>query len=237
MNNYYRQIVEQINQTARKNPQPSKHFNLSKYMGTTHTIVNITTSQLREIIKNWTRENKDIAVGELIDVLDSFYVSNSHTDRSVGGKMLEYLPKQRQQIPPEHIDKWLTGARGWEEVDSLCQNSFTAHEVFENWKEWEKLLKKFVSDKDVHKRRASLVLLVRPVRESGDYRLTKMSFGNIEKLKAEKDILITKAISWLLRELIVYHKQEVVECLDKNGSTLPKIAVRETKRKLTTGKK
>ncbi|MDP2951009.1 MAG: DNA alkylation repair protein, partial [bacterium] len=64
-----------------------------------------------------------------------------------------------------------------------------------------------------------------------------LAFENIEKLKPEKDILITKAISWLLRNLIKYHKKEVADYLKKNKNSLPKIAVRETEKKIKTGKK
>ena len=53
----------------------------------------------------------------------------------------------------------------------------------------------------------------------------------------EKDILITKAISWLLRSLVKYHKNEVDQVIEQNKETLPKIAIRETKRKIETGRK
>ena len=59
----------------------------------------------------------------------------------------------------------------------------------------------------------------------------------LSQLKGDKDILITKAISWLLRDLIKHHREQVVYYLDKNSDNLPKIAIRETKNKLITGKK
>ena len=101
----------------------------------------------------------------------------------------------------------------------------------------EKNISQFSMDKNIHKRRASLVLLTFPVRKSQDKRLSDLAFTNIEKLKNENDILITKAISWLLRSLIANHRKEVEIYIDKNINSLPKIAIRETKRKLTTGRK
>ncbi|MBI2314815.1 DNA alkylation repair protein [Candidatus Daviesbacteria bacterium] len=35
--------------------------------------------------------------------------------------------------------------------------------------------------------------------------MADLAFENIDKLKAEKDVLITKAISWVLRSLIKNH--------------------------------
>jgi 3-methyladenine DNA glycosylase AlkD len=75
------------------------------------------------------------------------------------------------------------------------------------------------------------------VRYSDDARLSDLSFALIERLKGERDILITKAVSWLLRNLTLRHKQEVAAYLKANGASLPPIAVRETTRKLKTGTK
>lgn len=237
MNQYHQEILGEINKVAKLNRQESGHFNVGKYMGTSKPIINITNPQTREIVKNWLKAHKNLSLQELVDMLDSLFRGESHTERSLGGKILEYLPRLRAQIEPQCLDTWLEGAEGWGEVDSLCQSSFTASELLDNRHEWEKLLKKFVEDKDVHKRRAALVLLVKPVRESDDQRLTDLAFENLDKLKKEKDVLITKAVSWLLRSLIEKHKDEVVNYLQKNQESLPKIAVREVSRKLLTGKK
>ncbi|KKS65087.1 MAG: hypothetical protein UV33_C0013G0017, partial [Candidatus Daviesbacteria bacterium GW2011_GWA1_42_6] len=99
------------------------------------------------------------------------------------------------------------------------------------------LLNKFVKDPDIHKRRASLVLLTKPVSHSDDPRFSDLAFENLDKLKKEKDILITKAVSWLLRDLIKYHRDRVEDYLKANKAILPKIAVREVTNKLQTGKK
>jgi len=92
-------------------------------------------------------------------------------------------------------------------------------------------------DGNPSRRRASLVLLTKSVRGSNDARLSKLAFKNIDLLKGEKDILITKAVSWLLRSLIKNHRVEVVDYINKNRQILPKIAIRETERKLKTGRK
>lgn len=237
MNQHHQEILEEIKMVARSNPNISSRFDPGRYMGTSKPCINITNPQTREILKKWVKEHKDISLDELLFLLDSTFAGKSHTERSLGGKLLEYLPKQRQEIDPACLDKWLIGAEGWGEVDSLCQSSFEAKEILAKWEEWEKFLKKFVGDKDIHKRRASLVLLTGPVRQSDDTRFSDLAFKNIEKLKGEKDILITKAISWVLRSLIKNYKSRVMEYLKRSGSTLPKIALKETTKKLLTGKK
>lgn len=64
-----------------------------------------------------------------------------------------------------------------------------------------------------------------------------MAFTNIDKLKKDPEILVTKAISWLLRDLIKHKRQRVGTYLKENENTLPRIALRETKAKLLTGRK
>lgn len=237
MNKHHREILEEIKKIDSSNPKISNHFNLNKYMGTTRHIYNITNPQIREIAKTWAKENKDISLDDFLIVLNSFFKGESHNEKSFGGKLLEYFPKLRKDIQPNCIDTWLTGAQGWGEVDSLCQSSFTAKEILDKWNEWKKLLIKLNNNKDIHKRRASLVLLTKSVRESNDEKLSNLAFENIDKLKNEKDILITKAISWLLRDLTKNYRQQVENYLKENQSTLPKIAIRETTKKLQTGRK
>jgi 3-methyladenine DNA glycosylase AlkD len=151
--------------------------------------------------------------------------------------LLGVYPKIRKELDPHLLDKWLSKLAGWVEIDTLCQSTFTASELLQEWDIWLLLLREFNKSSDISKRRASLVLLVKPVRESADPRLAKIAFENIDRLRFEKEILITKAISWLLRVLIKHHRTEVEAYLTKRAEDLPKIALRETHKKLDTGKK
>ena len=56
-------------------------------------------------------------------------------------------------------------------------------------------------------------------------------------MKSERPILITKAVSWLLRALADRHHAAVTAYIDANEATLPKIAIREARTKLKTGTK
>lgn len=174
---------------------------------------------------------------EFKGLLYSLSRGKSHSEFGVIGKLLEYLPEYRKKLEPWFLDSWLDYAEGWAEVDCICQGNFTEEEILSKWPEWSKLVKDFSNSENVHKRRASLVLLTGPVRHSEDGRLSDLAFKNIDKLKGEKDILITKAISWLLRDLTKNHRNKVEHYLEKNADSLPKIAVRETKNKLKSGRK
>ena len=147
------------------------------------------------------------------------------------------FPKFRSQLPLSRLDSWLGELEGWAEVDSTCQTVFSAADLLADWHGWEALLEALSLDDNVNKRRASLVLLTAPITKSADERILELSFRLIDRLKSEKDKRITKAVSWLLRKGIKQHRAAIADYLDANAESLPAIALRETRKKLATGKK
>ncbi len=209
---------------------------VKKYLGTTKKYYGLKTDVKIREIKAYLK-SQNLYHEEIQNLLLSLSRGDSFEELSTIGLVLNLYPDYRKNLKPEILDKLLNRVEGWAETDTICQLCFTAEDILSRWDEWKKLLKKFVSDPNIHKRRASLVLLTKPLRQSDDSRLPKLAFANTDKLKHEKDILITKAVSWILRSLIKFHWKEVEKYLDHNLDTLPKIAIRETKNKLLTGVK
>jgi len=98
-----------------------------------------------------------------------------------------------------------------------------------------RFIRKLSLDKNINKRRAALVFLTVPIRYSEDKRLAALAFEVIEKLKPERHIMITKAVSWLLRSMVRHHQRAVAAYVRENRHSLPAIAVRETTRKIHDG--
>ena len=208
-----------------------------RYIGTDKPYHGFTTKQISDLAKKIVKENK-LNSSEIIQLLNSLYQNGtSYTEIVIGPMILSLCPETLKKFNPQNLDLWLNYTHGWAEDDVLCQSIFTAENVLNKWSEWQKILTKFNQDSNINKRRASLVLLTKSVRQSDDSRLAKLAFENIENLKGEKDILITKAVSWLLRSLVTFHKNEVLDYLEKNKETLPKIAYREALSKALTGRK
>ncbi|HWS49251.1 MAG TPA: DNA alkylation repair protein [Candidatus Methanoperedens sp.] len=207
------------------------------YLGSNKPTLGIKSSEMVAMAKDIVREN-NFDKNNLKELLDSLYSkADTFAEIDIAARLLGSLPNIRKELEPEILDYWLNFTHGWAEIDVLCQNNFTANEVLENWIKWEKVLVKFSDDENVSKRRASMVLLTKSLRESDDKRLSELAFAQIEKLKWEKDILITKAISWLLRSLVKHHKEEVLDYLEAKQESLPKIAYREAYKKAMTGRK
>ena len=81
------------------------------------------------------------------------------------------------------------------------------------------------------------MLLTAPIAQSADEGILKLSLALIDRLKSEKDKRVAKAISWLLRKGVKQHRAAIGDFLDSRADSLPAIAVRETRKKLSTGKK
>ena len=232
-NKYHKQILELIVSNSGK---PTQHTYSDSYLGNDHKRYPISAPVLRTIAKKWMKEH-DLDPHELVDLLTSLIQGESSTEKCMVGILLDCSKKTQRKFPPRYFDQWLDHLVGWAEVDSVCTGKYTMTEVPDQWEQWEKLLTKFSKSKNINKRRASLVIFCSPVSQVRDERLCVLAFENIDKLKHEKEVLITKAISWVLRSMIKHYRKEVTEYLNKEPESLPKIAVRETMVKLKTGRK
>ncbi len=233
---YHKEILQQIEKRAAEENVPLREQG-DRYVGTLKPCYLLRTPVFLEIIGDWIERHPDLTCAGYLDLLDSLSRGTTYNEFVSVGALLGALPQMRKMIEPRHLDRWLEHAQGWAEVDVICQPNFTAEEMLANWKGWKSLLVSLSKSQNVHKRRASLVLLTKPLRESADPRLARLAFANIGKLKSDKDILVTKAVSWLLRALVKHHRQEVERYLKDNSDSLPKVALRETRNKLRSGRK
>ncbi|HNP76344.1 MAG TPA: DNA alkylation repair protein [Cyclobacteriaceae bacterium] len=210
---------------------------LGRYVGTNHPRYHLSLPAMRTIARTWLRFRKDLAAAEFQKVLTSLIQGPSYNEKLMTGILLSMAPKAMQEIDPRIFKEWLGHLEGWAEVDTLCTGPFTVRQVPAQWATWKKLLPAFARSKDIHQRRASIVLLCSPIRHDNNPEMFQVMIANIERLKHEKEILITKAISWVLRSAVTHHEQAVKRYVLANKDTLPKIAVRETLVKIKTGTK
>jgi len=220
----------------KKSGKPTQHTFLDNYLGNTHPRYPISMPHLRGVIKTWI-QSSPLTPKEFQAVLTSLIKAPSSTEKMTAGILLDYANKEQINFDPKNFDRWLNHLQGWVEVDTLCYGHFKVDQALENWSQWKKLLISLNKSKNINKRRASLVLLCKPLTRSDDKGLQVLAFQLIEYLKSEKEILITKAISWILRSMVKLHRNELKKYLTKNKQTLPAIAVRETFAKIKTGKK
>jgi len=233
MNPLHKEILEQIQRNSGK---PTQHTFLDNYLGNHHPRYPISIPALRKIAKEWMKGHRTLPVSKFAPLLTSLIKGKSSTEKCMVGILLDYSTLEQLKFDPKLFNSWLNHLQGWAEVDSLCTGRYSDSEIISQWKSWKPLLSQFSKDNNIQKRRASLVLLCSPLHKSDDARLATMALQNIGKLKSEKEVLITKAISWVLRSMVKHHRPALEQFM-KLESGLPPIAVRETMRVLETGRK
>ncbi len=233
-NLFHEEILDQIKKNS---GQPTQHTFLNSYLGTEHPRYPIATPLLRSIAREWMQSHRDLSANRLRDVLSSLIKGPSFTEKVMAGLLLGYSAREQRTFDPAIFEKWLNFLDGWAEVDAVCTNNFSVTQIPSDWQRWKKVIIYLSEDPNINKRRASLVLFCSPLRKMRDERLSKEALRRVSKLQHEKPVLITKAVSWVLRSMAIHHREEVVAYLEKNAETLPRIAVRETKMKLASGRK
>jgi len=235
MNADHARLLAELKALAR--PIPPDGPTTDSYGGSGHLFYRIPVPERRAMVRRWIAANRKAAPEQVAALIDSLFEGESHEEKTLAALILDYHAGARRAAVPADLDRWLSHLNGWAEVDALCQNRFGAEEMLADWPAWRGLIERFSKDADINKRRASLVLLNAPVHYSDDPRFRDLALVVIDRLKAERGIAITKAVSWLLRSMIARHRATVERYLAEESESLPRIAVRETLVKLATGTK
>jgi len=230
------QIKRDLKEAARDCSPKDCDF-VVRYLGTKRKFLNVKSPERDKILREASKQINVLSSVEVAKFLDDLILSDTFEYVNFAGKLMSKSKKAREAVTFGRLEKWLAKTTGWAECDSICQSLYSEEEVLAMFDDWEKFINRFSQSKNIQIRRASLVLQCKPTRESRDAKLRTLAFETIEKLKGENGALITKAVSWLLRSLSVKNGAEVFKYLKTNQSSLPRIAYRETMRKIETGKK
>ncbi len=231
---FHLQILKQIKE---KSGKPTQHTYLDNYLGNQHPRYAISSGLLRSIGKEWLKAHPDLSAEAFAKVLNDLIHGESATEKWMAGILMDYSKKEQRKFDPRIFDNWLDQLEGWAEIDAVCTSKYTRTEIVNQWSKWKPLLIKFSKSKNISKQRASIVFFCSPLSHFENHELSEVALQNVDRLKSEKSVLITKAISWILRSMIKYNRAAVVKFLKEKESELPRIAVRETKVKLETGRK
>ncbi len=215
----------------------TQHTFLDNYLGNTHPRYPINAPTLRAIAKDWMRAHRDLTAKAFAAILTSLVEGKSGTEKVMVGILLDNATADQKQFDPKLFDRWLDHLEGWAEIDSVCTGKYCITEIPDHIPEWKKILTGLSKSKNINKRRASIVFLCSPLAQCDDPRLAEIALANTDRLKGEKEIIITRAISWVLRSMVKHHRKALENYMKESEKTLPSIAVRETRIKLKTGKK
>jgi 3-methyladenine DNA glycosylase AlkD len=190
----------------------------------------------RRLAKAWLATTRPSAE-RVVEVATALLAGTTHEEKTLGPMLLQYHAAARRSVRPEQVEAWLAQLAGWAEVDGLCQSVFTADDLLARWPAWKAAILRMARSTHVSQRRGAVVLLTKPVAKHDDERLEQLAYAVIDRVITDRDPLITKAVSWLLRSLTKQHADSVETYLQANEQRLAPIALREARTMLRTGTK
>lgn len=220
---FAREALKRLRAVKLRNAPPAGYLGTVKYeiLGIyTKDVEQIGKSLLAELPEDWVEALSELRAQEV------FEAKVLATDVAVRKHKL-FAKSQWARF-----SKWLDDCEGWALVDNLCCDVLSMYLV--RWPELVIKTEAWTRSRNLWKRRASLVVLVRPVRIG---QFADELFERMSVLADDHNPMIYKAVSWGLRSAIVTHRKQVEKFLQEHEPVLKPAVVREVRTKLTTGKK
>lgn len=191
------------------------------------TLLGTRVPDLKRIARDWIRGNPDVDRDELRVLVYELCEGETREEQMIG---LMLLPPLRPGW--RDFDRLRRSLDTWEATDHL------AHDLAE-WVAADpdprfNRLRTMVRSRDLWTRRLAVVTASQLNRKGLGLDLT---IELVDQVRAERDPMITKAVSWALRELAVASPEATERYLEQRSDELPAVAVRETRNKLRTGRK
>lgn len=151
-------------------------------------------------------------------------------------ELIHHHPATLTSLGLAEVEALGTGMASWSEVDTFC--AYIAGPCWAKRQIDDSAMLSWSHRNDRWWRRAALVattaLNVRSRGGTGDAHRTLMM---AERLVADRDDMVVKALSWALRELIIWDPTAVADFLEQHDQVLAPRVKREVRNKLETGLK
>ena len=230
----FEDVTAQLHALPTSNPDQAF---IRRYLGTPREVLGVRADDLRKLAKEIAKANQEWDDARGWRCSTRSMPATSSSSAAWPGCCWACCTRCATGWICAHLRGWLAQQAGWAEVDTTCQSSWTDKEVLARWAEWDPFLDELSQAGNISLRRASLVLLVTPLRHNADPRLTQRALANVQRLQDERDRMITKAVSWVLRSMVAEQPETVRRYLDANAGELQATVVREVRKKLETGRK
>ena len=182
MNSLHKEIIAEFQKVAQDpNNTTLPKMNSASYSGSPRESYHIKNSVKYQLLKEWKSRHPSITFEEFINVLNSLNKGKTSTERTSIGYLLEIFPQYRKRLDLSKLENWISNLEGWAEIDSLCQRPFSKKDLELRWDEWKNLLQRLNQSTNPSKQRASLVLMIKTLRQTNNQKIVEFAFQNITK--------------------------------------------------------
>jgi len=192
--------------------------------------------QLRGIARDWQRAHRGVARQDLMVLVEALWGGGSREEKMLALYLLQGHKRWIPDLTWGHFDRWRRGLDNWEVTDGLGVRTLGPWLLADPEARLDRLWE-LIADEAVWSRRLALVATVWLNRGYGGFTAPDLTLGLIDRIKEERDPMITKAVSWALREVAKVHPDRASAYVQENGDVLAAHVVREVSNKLRTGLK
>jgi 3-methyladenine DNA glycosylase AlkD len=191
---------------------------------------------MRQIARDFKRAHPEASWEEVLDVVEGLWDGASQEERTLAILLLGYYGRKVPELEWDRFDRWRRKLGNWGLTDGLGVIVLGPW-IEANLKARLGVLEALIEDEDVWSRRLALVATTPINRGHKGITIPDLTLRLVDKVKAERHPMITKAVSWALRGLTKVHPAQVISYLKKNRVALAPLVVREVENKLRTGLK
>ncbi|HWM93271.1 MAG TPA: DNA alkylation repair protein [Thermoanaerobaculia bacterium] len=225
--------VKRIQSTLRPLGTPERAEGAKAYLKSDLEFLGVTVPDLRRAAKAWLREHPGLDRGRLLSLVEALWATRVHELRAFGVELLQHRQSWLEPADLDLLERLLRASRTWAFVDSIAIQ--IVGPLLERHPDLTKRLDLWIRDDDFWIRRSALLALLLPLRRAdGDWdRFTRYA----DRLLAEKEFFIRKAIGWVLREVSKKRPERVVEYVAARPGRLSGLTLREAIKHLPEGER
>lgn len=226
------QLLAQLEQQI----DPEYQAGVSMAVPTGLKVYGVRVPRLRDIARDWQQAHKQVPREDLLALFETLWAGESREERILALALLQRVPRHIPHLTWAQFDRWRRDLDNWELTDGLGVKILGGW-VLSDPEARLGHLEALIADEEVWSRRLALVATVWLNRGRKDASFPDFTLALVDRVKAERHPMITKAVSWALRELSRKHPDLVATYLEDNREALAGHVQREVSNKLRTGLK
>ena len=193
-------------------------------------------SDFQKVVKRYKKQLKPVSDSDMYRLATELLEKNITECRHMAYALLENHPSAAKALTVEQLESLGDRIDNWACVDTYCCSL-----IGPAWRRRQiddATILDWAKSSDLWWRRAAVVATVPlNLRSRGGTGDTKRTLMVCNMLKGDAEDMVQKAISWALRELVIWDGEAVEQFIDKHKEILSARVKREVQKKLTTGKK
>lgn len=201
---------------------------------TAQRVHGIRTPDNRRLARSWHRSNREADPDLVLSLVERLWSAESRDERTLGLEILYLHPEIGGALGRDRFDRWRLDIDNW----GVCD--FLGTRILGPWAETDpesrlSYLEDLIGDPHLYSRRLGIVASVHLNRHGSAY--GAWTLGQLDRVLDERDPMITKAVSWALRQMTKDQASDVAAYLESRGERIAALPRREVRNKLMTGRK